>query len=358
MSYKKYITFLISFIVLFISYHLLVYNLFTNKIFNLPKGYIVGDLGRMSYLVNFSILRKTEVDLNCSHFYMKNFKEQPYDVITLGDSFFNGGGGGKNPYLQDYMVKYTHLKILNILNFNPKQSPIYLIENLIKIGWFDHYKPKYLILESVTRSLTGKFDLNNKYPINTIKEMNQKIISPGYSLFTYVPTIKLINTANYKIPYYNIAYLFNNHAQKDVYKFHLKKQLFSKNKREILFYHEGVEHASAFTHAKVQDINKKLNAISHKLKRIGIKLIFLVAVDKYDLYSPYLKEKNLPKNHFFQNFDEIKKDYIFINTKEILQPYLDYNSSKSLDIFYLDDTHWTYKANDIIAKFIAKKLKK
>ena len=353
MNYKKYIKFLSIIILIFIGYHLLIWNFFTSKIFNLPDGYIVGDLGRMSYQINSLHLRKTYVDLNVSHTYKSNFDEnRHYDIVTLGDSFFNGGGGGRNPYLQDYLVKDTNLSVLNILNFDPQQSPLFLIENLIKIGWFEKYEPKYFILESVERGLNGRFDLDKKFPLKNIQEANKKIISPGHALFTYVPKIKLINTANYKILYYDLMYLFKNHAQKDVYKLQLNKKLFSVKDNDVLLcYHEDIEHIHYFTNEKLIDINNKLNKIAKKLESVRVKLIFVIAVDKYDLYYSYIKHNKYPKNTFLERFEKIKnKHYIFINTKKILRPLLE---KQTIDLFYADDTHWSYKANEAISKYIS-----
>jgi len=350
MKTKKFVNIFIFIFITFIAYHLLIWFFITSKIFNLPKNYIVGDLGRMSYQVNCLVLRKTHVDLNVSHYYKQNFKNQKIDIVTLGDSFFNGGGGGRNPYLQDYLVKYTHKKILNIINNNPQQSPIALIENLIDIGWFDKYKPKYLILESVQRAM-DTFNKEKKIPLTDLDTINNSILSPGQSLFTYVPKIKIINTANYKSLYYTIAYNFSNNAKKDVYKFHLKRKMFKKGNKVILIHKDDLHKIDFFTAKKLLKINKKLNDISIKLQKKGISLIVLIATNKYNLYSDYIEEQNnFPKDLFFKKFEQLPKKYIYINTKEILYPYL----TKEKDIFYLDDTHWSYKANSIISKYIEK----
>jgi hypothetical protein len=36
------------------------------------------------------------------------------DVMRIGDSFFNGGGGDLNPYIQDYMATQHDLDVVNI----------------------------------------------------------------------------------------------------------------------------------------------------------------------------------------------------------------------------------------------------
>ena len=171
-------------IVLFLSYHIVIWNFYTSKMLNLPEKNSVGDLGRMSYQINSLHYRKNFVDLNKTHLYRANFLGEKIDIVTLGDSFFNGGGGGKNAYIQDYLVQDTNMSVLNILNFNPQQSPLSLIENMIDVGWFAKYKPKYFILETVERNVPNIFNLTKKFPIDTLKELEEKILSPGQDLFT------------------------------------------------------------------------------------------------------------------------------------------------------------------------------
>jgi hypothetical protein len=42
---------------------------------------------------------------------------------------------------------------------------------------------------------------------------------------------------------------------------------------------------------------------------------------------------------------EQKRDYVLIDTKKILSKKVD---SDELDIYYVDDSHWSYKASDEI----------
>ena len=69
------------------------------------------------------------------------------------------------------------------------------------------------------------------------------------------------------------------------------------------------------------------------------------AVDKYNLYSPYITSNNYAKSMFFEYLDTLPKDYIFINSKKILSEQLEKGEK---DIFYVDDTHWSYKASNIL----------
>ena len=71
------------------------------------------------------------------------------------------------------------------------------------------------------------------------------------------------------------------------------------------------------------------------------------SVDKYNLYSKYIRNNNYPKSTFFERLRPLKKDYKFIDTKIILENMLENNIT---DVYYSDDSHWSYKASKEIFK--------
>lgn len=354
MKPKLYIKIFSFIMVVFIIYHLTIYSVYTSKIFNIKDGYVVGDLSRISYQYDSVFLRKNENTLGVTHFYKDNYNNEEVDIVTLGDSFFNGGAGGKNSYIQDYIVKYSGYKTLNIINYDPYISQIKVIEKLIDLGWFEQVKPKYFILEGVTRSLYNKFDFKKEIEL-TDNNFLKNIVSPGQELFTYTPSIPIISTANYKIPFYTFKYKVNENAHKMVYKFNLSKSLFSVDSpKSLLVYDQDIENIKYFNDKTLKRVNQKINDLSLKLEKLGIELIFVIAVNKYDLYYDFIINKNYPKDTFLERFDKLNKNYLYVNTKKILQPLLEKGEK---DIFYADDTHWSYKANDIIAQQLALILK-
>ncbi|MGJ0380337.1 hypothetical protein NG776_09900, partial [Aliarcobacter cryaerophilus] len=123
----------------------------------------------------------------------------------------------------------------------------------------------------------------------------------------------------------------------------LNKDLFtSKSSSKLAFYHEDIKKLSLETKENIELLNHNFNNLADILESKGIKLIFMPAVDKYNLYRPYIISNNYSESIFFEYLSTLGKKYIFINTKEILSKNLE-NSEK--DIFYADDTHWSYKAS-------------
>ena len=110
----------------------------------------------------------------------------------------------------------------------------------------------------------------------------------------------------------------------------------------------------------VKVINDNLNNLSDRLKTKGITLVYMPIVDKLNLYGKFLIDKSYSKSSFFEylrvlperyiysksSFFEylrvLPKRYIFIDTKAILLEELEKGEK---DIFYADDTHWSWKAS-------------
>ena len=72
-------------------------------------------------------------------------------------------------------------------------------------------------------------------------------------------------------------------------------------------------------------------------------------VDKYNLYSKYIVSNIYPQSIFFEELRKLPKEYNLIDTKAILAQEIE--KSKK-DIFYVDDTHWNYKASEVIFNIV------
>jgi hypothetical protein len=92
-------------------------------------------------------------------------------------------------------------------------------------------------------------------------------------------------------------------------------------------------------------LNDNLNRLADRLAPKGIQLVFMPVVDKYDLYYEHILDNLYPRNQFFNLLRPLPKRYRFIDTKAILA---DGVRMGDKDIFYVDDTHWTWKASSKI----------
>jgi hypothetical protein len=128
----------------------------------------------------------------------------------------------------------------------------------------------------------------------------------------------------------------------------MKKDFFTtKDSNTLLFHKEDVQNIGLSNKETIKVLNNNFNKLAYKLKAKGIKLYFMPAVDKYNLYEPYIKENIYPKSQFFELLRELPKEYELIDTKAILSNEL---KKGVKNLYYPDDTHWSYKASSMIFK--------
>lgn len=344
-SSKKFIILSFLAIILYLFYHLIIWHFYTSQIFGRTDGKYIGDLGRMSYQVDSLYPRKLIYTLNRRILNIKPYKNEPIDVLTIGDSFSNGVMGGPNPYYQDFLATKYNLNILNIMNITNGEHKIFeTIISLYNNGWLKTHQPKLIIIESAQRGVYERFAKTIDFNQHDISI--NKLIIPAKSKDSFIPNLQPINTANYKLPFYTIKYHFTNRAQKDVIKLKLKKKLFSTQhfQQNLLFHYSDIQYINNNLQL-VKRINNNFNQLAQILHPLGIRLMFLVAPDKYDTYYPYIKNNPYPANDFFKLIKPLHKEYLFIDTLSILRQQLHKGTQ---DLYYSDDTHWSSKASDVV----------
>lgn len=348
---KKFVFGVIFILFLFITFHFVIWQ-FTKKIY--PKDYIVGDLARMSYKFDSITQRNTIDTLSKKHIHFNNYNGEEVDIITIGDSFSNGGAKDPNRYYQDYISSIYNLRVLNILKFPQTENYVDTILILLESGFLEKSKVKYVILESVQRNIYENIGFNKANVTNNFKYdnivsdiVNNKDI---YNLKdNYHENLTFINNLNYNLLAYNSKFFINGYGkQKKYYIEKLNKEFFtSKSKDELIFFYDDIRFLSFETIENLNKLNKKLNLLANKLKEKDIKLIFMPAVDKYNLYRSYIISNEYSESIFFEYLEELNKDYYFVNTKKILLEQLE-NDVK--DLYYSDDTHWSNKASEVIIR--------
>ncbi|WP_321311728.1 alginate O-acetyltransferase AlgX-related protein [Halarcobacter sp.] len=323
-----------------------------------------GDLTRKVYKVDSvfprpSYFNPDNNNLKNRHIPLIDWDGNEVDFITIGDSFSNGDTQGLNPFYQDYIATYNNLKVLNIPRlfkikgfFIDAFNYIEEIQILNNMGYLDKMKPKYILIESVERYSIQRFSkkldftkTDNKFfeSLKLTKNIKtEKVIDDN--IFSF------LNLNNFKAIRNQILFNFTDEKLfSHVYIEKLKKDFFSSNdSNTLLFLKEDVDNTNLVTKEKIKILNNNFNKLSEILEKKGIKLYFMPVVDKYNLYSNYLVNgKSYPKSQFFEYLRELPKKYKFIDTKKILSRAL---NRGEIDIFYSDDTHWSYKASELIFK--------
>ncbi|MDD2906766.1 MAG: hypothetical protein WBK95_02340 [Sulfurimonas sp.] len=349
MSAKKYVSIFLVLLLLFVLFHAFVWFTITKQIFQPSDNLKVGDLGRMSYLKSSFSKRELLNDLPRKH---NDFtKIEQIDIVTIGDSFSNGAAAGKNPFYQDYIATDKNLTVLNIQPL--KEGYIETVVALYNSGFLKEISPKIIILESVERTCIGRFSKEIDWNFNLNKEKLLQDFQVKYD--DKKPELSLVNNLNYNAFLYSILYYFDDKAFfSSVYLSEVSKKLFSgREQSKFLYFKDDLTNIDASNERSISLLNDNLNALQKLLKQKNTQLYFMPAVDKYNLYSKYIVKNKYPQSKFYELLRELPHDYYFVDTKLILQKLTD---NDVIDVYYPDDTHWSYKASAEISKSLAIKL--
>jgi hypothetical protein len=313
-----------------------------------------GGLARVGYLHEVMEVRPYVNNLPQRHLELSEYRGGGVDVMTIGDSFSNASWMGENVYYQDHLATKQGLRVLNVKAYCEGGAQPHL--NLIKLvnsDLFDRIKPRYVILEVVERhavkNLGKNLDFAQRATPEEIECYARFDPDPGY------PRAKpsdFITTANAKFVLNRLHYLISDHnVGKTVFLARLRQPLFSVKEPDLLAYwHEDTANIRAATPEAVQKVNANLNTLAQMIAAKGSRLVFMPAVDKYNLYRDYLVDDTMPRSEFFERLRPLPKNYLFIDTKAILA---DEVAKGEKDVFFSDDTHWSSKAGAaIFSRFV------
>ena len=348
MGYRRFSAYFFIILVGFTGINALIWFSWTKEITDPRRN--AGDLLRIGYILGHVSKHQNVDELPKHHINTNQYNRQQVDMVTVGDSFSNGGGGS---HYQDYIASFQGLTVLNVPAdvFLDGSDPLSTVSKLINSGYLDIIKPKYLLLESVERlsvqRLTNYFSLQ---PTTTIEEIERSFHTsrPEEKLAKNINSnVTFINNGNWKFIVNNIQYLFIEKASgSKVIISKLNRRFFSDGQGDNLIFHdEDIKTCKLTTPDSIAETNRNLNRLGAVLKSKGITLVFMPVVNKLNLYEPYLRQHRYPKSDFFEQLRKLPKDYLFIDTKEILVRTLENNE---LDIFHQDDSHWTWKASKAI----------
>ncbi len=350
MTSRKYVIFVVSLLYAFMLLNLVLWHSIVKVSFTQK------DLNRIGSFISTEALTKN-VKYTKHHTSLREYitsgKNESFDVITMGDSFTNGGGYA---YYQDYLTSHYGLKILNASISGNCIEDLYIF---IKAGVIDNVRPKAVVLESVERGVQGimgireidsGFMTNEKAKRlvqNIGMKQNTKQLSSGL-----LPPLAF--NANMNFIYNKLYHIMNpERLSSFVYITELNRNFFTNPGYEhtLLHYCDDLLYLNSPVNAEM--VNRNLNNAASILKEKNIQLIFFVGVDKYDLYYPYIINHNgRPENQYFHDMRRISpKDYVFIDTMKIFREALEHDEK---DIYWFGDTHWSWKGMQLFCDELVK----
>jgi len=341
-SYRKFFISIAVLLIFFPLINLLVWKRFTENLLT-NKNYQGGDLARMGYIYGSKVFRKSSCDLPVRHLELADYTNQAIHVLTIGDSFSNGGGAGRNSYYQDYIASINNCNVLNLVPYQAIDN-ISALSMYANNGYLENIKPKYVILEASEKlciDLAHTVEFDAMTPLAELAK--QKKVDNRKKL----PEVSFINGGNFKFLLYSLLYNFSDHAfMSKVYMMDLRIPLFSvTNASKLLFLQDDIRKIPRADAKSVGLLNNNLNTLADKLSAKGIKLYFMPCVDKYNLYREYIVKNRYPSSTFFEQLRKLPKRYTLIDTKAILAEELKMGEK---DVFYADDTHWSCKGSEAI----------
>jgi hypothetical protein len=350
-NYKRFTLIIVSFVAATVLLNGLIWIFATRDILG-PKA-TGGDLARMGYLPGYVQHRDSPEPLPLRHIEPVDYQGEAIDLLTIGDSFSNGGGGS---YYQDQLASKNGFRTLNLTNalwFPGSSSRIEALVTLLNGGYFSRVNPRYLLVQSVERLVDQLgSDVDFDLPRSSA-EMEKYIVEQSLKKIAGVEPkpVSFMNTGNLKYLKNKFLYLFSPNAFKsNVFKVEMDRELFTgKYGSTLLFLRDDIRTIKKIDRDVVIRINENMNRLAERLEKIGIRLYFMPTVDKYDLYSDYIRDNNFPKNSFFDNLRPLEKNYVLIDTKNILSDAL---ARGEKDIYLADDTHWSEKATRLIAEAV------
>ncbi len=254
-------------------------------------------------------------------------------IYTIGDSFSNI----KERYSQ-YLGSNSNKEIHNI---QTSISPIQEFVNLIQHGQIP--QNTYVIVESVERYLASRLaNLNFSDTTVSVEDVYmppQPVVEK--KKFFKIPKVKHISA------WIRIG-LFNMDNPIEV--FELSQECFSHSgfENDLYVYYQDFGYQQKPTRVYEQAVHN-MKHLKHIADSAGVNMIFLVAADKYDVYTPYIVDNAYPQNPTMNYFADLDTTW-FVDTKRLLQPYIEAGVK---DVYYVNDTHWSPIGAKIVGEHIA-----
>jgi len=338
MRYQRLVLSFVSIMCLFVGINYVIWKTVTENLIT-DRHYVGGDLTRMGYIPGSKMYRHDTTDLPRRHMELKDYDGRHIDMLTIGDSFSSGGGGGYNRFYQDYIASYFNFDVLNV---NPPKDSDFITTTAILLnnGFLKQTRPRFVLIGATE---IGWKEWSRRINFEQNISMTDLAKYPARNNYGKLPHVPFVNNGNIKFLLFNLLYNFSDNAVfGKVYKTKLTKHFFSVPEGNELLY---IPYRHIPSSKDVEQVNQNLNELSDRLNSLGIRLIFMPFADKFTLYARWMEKKRFPESSFFEYLRPLPKRYLFIDTKALLQEALERNEE---DVYYADDTHSSWKASKII----------
>ena len=265
----------------------------------------------------------------------EKLRKKQADILTCGDSFSQLGVQGYQNYLCG--------RGKTVLNFAPPQvfltNPLQNAFDLMRLNYIDSSNVKMLIVETSEKWLNRRIsDFDSSHPQMTLlKEIDSHRTTERKAW-----TLKGAN--DFLLVRLGISI---KHVVKKV---ELNRKVFSGTQGNRLYFYDEDLMDFSIGEKHEQLLRNYVDKMRQMAIRKGIKVCFLICPDKYDVYQDYIIDNPYPKKTINEDVKRIlgnRTDIVI--AKEILMPKV---KAGEKDIYYMDDTHWSFKAARYVADYL------
>ena len=227
-------------------------------------------------------------------------------------------------------------------------------------GYIQKIKPRYIIIECVERNFPEIAGWNTNISENTANKFLYDVKRYGADNTStknnmgFFPPIMMKTCVRFVIDKL-FAMTHHGHISLRVKRASLNEELFAglKESRTLYYYADDLNYLGG--EFDIKSINEALNTTNKFAADNNTSLIFLGVPNKHSVYLPYITSSDsVPENTAFMRLEAAKKDYIFVNVKDIIAEAM--STERIQDLYWGDDTHWSYKTHKLVGDYLAKLL--
>ena len=262
------------------------------------------------------------------------------NVLTIGDSFSQQEHAGYQNYMPAQGLTVANCKR------SLYDNPIQYAYNIMDWGVVDSTNIDVMVIEVGERDFALRID---NFGVDKIEVPEPEKPSDDDTEETNPNEWSLLRARDF------VLYRFANRCP--VYVVDLKQDFFESNEpRKLYFYCADILNGMTIEESIRPKVKEVFDLLTSKAHERGFALIFMLPVDKYDLYQDYIVDNPYayPKR-INEDVRELLGDIPEVMlSKFYLKPLIDKGEK---DIFLFDNSHWSYKASEVVGKELSRRVK-
>lgn len=270
-------------------------------------------------------------------------------VATIGDSFSMQVQNGYQNFLAHQLGESVAYLTTDRLKVIPEQGAI----DLLNSGFFDRYPNlEWIVVETVERELVDRW-LRVDFDKSPEDDLFM-VCHPGEPLMGDVPDKRNYfgNLFREGLDWLKIKAGFDENPVREV---GLSKDCFTMpGKTARLYFYQDDLNCISTSDEELLTVKNNIQRLHDMFAGKGIKMLFFMACDKYEVYQHLAVENPYPERPLGRQLSAAldSLDY-FVNPLPELKRKVD---AGELDIFMADDSHWSSKGASTAASLLSEKI--